>query len=272
MKMDENQVGQEPDKIKRLKRTIVILPDGLLQDINDTLIEVARHGKLSEGYSPRLGQIREREIKARHSLSDAFKRIGLFEVAGYIAGVYSTALGDSDLTSVTIPKLYAVQSLLMSQERDYSKTHNQLVDIFLALKKQKTAFIKACDDSMGTRLPYLSDVLEDCAPMVVQYRMNIALGKNKLRFSIIGGVRGNTVYQNMVESNPKFADFSKTYPSLLNPVIGHMILESPDDIDYASDFLDKFVNAHATIDPSEVRFRNGRSLEEQFEIEDRRSY
>ncbi len=248
---------------QKLERVIVIRPAGTTEDIIETVSYVARHGDL-QGYDlDKLNIIMDKKKEADRALSNAFKRVTLFEAAAYIGETFASELGGDDIAREIIPEILSAQTSLMGNI-DCSRAYETITKAYGKLLDKRKSPLNVSGKVSGTYLFDLKQVLSLCSPERHQTVMNTGFAGRHIRFSIPEG----GIYQAEVTSNPDFADFSKRWPHLLNPAIGRVVLESPETTDYANQFLDRFSRQYHTIEPAEVRFSNGRTLEEQFRIED----
>jgi hypothetical protein len=261
-----NPANRSPTNAQKLERIIVIRPAGTTEDIIDTLAYISANGEFKPDFFARLNQINEKEKQAARSLSNAFKRICLFEAAAYIAGTYTTELGDTELARTTVPELLRAQTSLMN-EVDCTTAYRTITDAYARLKDQRKTSLGVSGKTDGVYLFDLKQVLKLCDPSEHQARMNTRFAGRSIRFATYD-FGGYTVYQDEVDSNPEFAQFKKRWSHLFNPAVGRIVLQSPATVDYAAEFLDKFARRHQTVDPAKVRFSNGRALAEQFRIED----
>lgn len=300
----------------RLERIIVNIPWGTSEDMIDASCYQMQHGSL-EGYpTEKFKQIHKKQEAAIQELSDAFKRITLFEVAGYIADTFAAAelkadsghirsIIDSEFERLGKPlntaeypakcvemrdflKKRNIDLLLHSQMRlmgvsldsvSFAKEHSRIKRSYEFVSKQiGEKLFSVGGKTEGVYLFNLAQVLDLCRPdnleigkvvdlskpYHLQRNMNVRFGGRHIRFS----VSDHGIYQAEIDSNPNFAAVAEKNPLLFAPAIGRIVLESPEEVDYANRFLDNFAMQHPTLEPSQVRCRNGRTLEEQFRIED----
>lgn len=255
----QNPSNRAAKNYSELERIIIIRPEGTSHDIIEIAAYAAQHGDLKN--FQRFKEILEKQKKANMLLSDAFKRIILFETAMYVGGAYAIDLKNEEISREMVPKMLKACYPLIDGE-DYSAAYASIVEAHKKLNERKI-WLEVCGRANSTYLLDLKQVLDFCAPDKYQRKINVGFAGRQIFFSIPETGR----YQNEIETNPRFADFKEKWPHLMNPAIGFFYLKSPEDVTYVAQFLDKFARQHIILSHDKVRFSKERTLEEQFKIE-----
>ena len=250
------------------EKVIVIKPSGTTGDMIELISHAKQYGNLHDRVESVKETLRkEREINKK--LSDAFKRIVLFEAASYIGGELVASQGIlKGFAETAMPKLLHAQTDLMSHQQDYSQPYNAILSLQtgdMGISVISYRNLQAVGRLQSTYILNLEQVINTCNPKSFLTHINVGFSGRHIRFSIPEG----GIYQKEIESNPDFADFAKKWSHLFNPAIGYIKIKSPEDVGYAGRFLEDFFRNHILVDTEEVRVQNGRKLMEQFNIENR---
>ncbi len=245
------------DSTKALERVIVFQPSQA-SDIIPVVSHWKQFGTLKVYDGKEITEILNKQKQAIYDLSNAFKRIVLFELAGYIGAAYVKDLPDEPSTADVVVAINRAQISLMN-DPDYSQAHNAIVQASDGLKGKTYLPVNGRADSL-----YLVDVgqpLKLCEPHKNLEVMNIGFAGRQIKFSI----NEFGVHTQEMQRNTELAEFTRTYPSLFKPVSGYILFRSPETVDYANGLLDKFARLHPTLDPIEVSI-SGRSPLEFFRL------
>lgn len=242
--------SQEPEKMvandaKELERLIVIQPTDTTSNMIKVVAYWKKHGSLKNYDIKKIEAILRNERQAVSALSDAFKRIVLFEVAGYISGIYASHFSREASSKGFIVRLnQAGMSLIGSQ--DCSEAYKEIVQTYENLRTKES--LQVSGRSEGRYLFDVMDVLNLCAPDNVLPAIDAGFAGRRVCFSI--NEWGE--YTNKVKEDPDFAQFKDIYGNLLKAVCGYLLLRSPGTVEYAGKFLDEFEGKYHILDPSEI--------------------
>ena len=150
--VDSINLGRQiSEGARKLERVIVLRPAGTTNDIIGIVSYAKQHGDL-KGYDVnRIEQVMEKERKANRVLSDAFKRITLFEAASYIEGTFASELGDDDVAREKVPEILRAQISLMDRS-DYSEAYETITQAYRTLLGQRGSHLKVSGKVNGTYL------------------------------------------------------------------------------------------------------------------------
>ena len=209
--------------------------------------------------------------KANRELSDAFKRVILYEIANYLSssegrrprywGIAYTAesiqaqqfldqgLGDVPdeimpvQSAVAIPQLECAKKKVL-EASDYSDAYRTISDIVSRIN-----YFNGPNQFQSPLLGY--------APQ--NYADTISLDFGGLSCAFV--INDSGQYEGERQRNAAFKDFTNKIQDLFNPSAGYLRLGNFGSQDYVLDFLKRFFTNHKLVSPSEVSIEKKPSLE-----------
>ena len=269
--VEQIMASQDPargvaENVQELERVIVIEPPYALADMISVVSHWKQHGTLENYDSEKLEGIAQREKQTISDLSDAFKRIVLIEVAGYISGTYAIDFPNDLSTRDNITRINR-EAISLTHNQDCSHAHKELVQVYGELRRKK--FLEVTGRSGGAYLESVGDVLKLCAPDNKDFlAMNVGFAGRNIKLA----VNPWGEYAREMERNPDFAEFKRRCKgvnyyeklgyasSLFNPISGYTLLRTS-SVEYAKNILDQLVNGHHTLNPADITIGGRNPLE-----------
>jgi hypothetical protein len=253
----QNPLRGVSDDAQKLERILVIDPFSYT-DIVPIISHWKQHREIKTYNPKKLTDVVNTWNNTAHSLSDAFTRILLFEVASYIGGAY-TKFPEDSLTRKTIPKLLHAQTELMGDTQEHNSAYETIKEAHNGIRERASLDVRG--KAGGEYLFSVADVLNSCEPNTLHFlqAINVGFAGRNVRFEVqqYGEFAGKKM------EDPDFAAFVKSGYIFMRPVCGYLRLTSPEYTGYAGTFLDKVARQHKMLEQSEISF-NGKSPSEIF--------
>src|SRR3989344_847292 len=186
--MDSQDPGnQTGSNLNEFEKAIVIRPTGTTEDIIELITHARQHGSLHDQVE-RVKETLRKERGANKKLSDAFKRIVLFEAASYIDGELVASQGIlKNFAESAMPKLLHAQTDLMSHQQDYSQPYNAMLSLqegIMGVSVISYRNLQATGRLQSTYILNLEQVFNACNPESFLTHINVGFSGRHIRFSI----------------------------------------------------------------------------------------
>lgn len=243
-----------PQDIPELERLIVIEPDNTSVDVVGAVSHWKQHGSLESYDRKKFAVTAANKAKAVSALSDAFKRILLFEVSAYISGTYALSFPNEPSTPENVISILRAQTSLLNNG-DYKKAHDAVVAAYGNIKQR--ADFPVTGRAESSYLYHVGEILRLCEPDKVLKAINTGFAGRHIAFDI----QEWGEYLNKDQICDGFAQFSEKHSPLFHPVMGYMLFRSPELVEHAEPHLDAFARRHHIIDANTVSLSGRNPLE-----------
>jgi len=239
------------DEAEKLERLIAIAPSSDIAMI-PLISHWKTHGDLLSYDKGKLKGIVENQQQAEKTLSNALRKIVMFEIAGYIGSRYAIELPDDPDTSRIVANMNCAGMDLLAEfsKRPYSEIYDSISEA-LEKAEEKGIYLPVFGRSESRWLTDAKSAVLACAPDRELNSMDIGFLGRRIFFSVLTAKN-----QKEINRDPSFAEFQGKYGHLCKQVCGYLLYQSPEIVNHAAPLLNKIELGYITLAPENVTIAN----------------